>query len=293
MTTQDSAREDDGKVDGRSLDLSAIARNVEQVESGLWRVAGYEDLGFLSEDDTDWISIEADSFWYQHRVSVFLSFLTQYPPLGTLFEPGCGSAVNTVAFERAGYSVVGIEPTEHFAMVARDKGLSNVILGTLEACDFEPGELSNVCMLDVLEHIPDDAGYLRRIRELMPVDGRLYIAVPAWNWLWSNEDDDAGHLNRYSAAELRGKLEGAGFSIEFSSHYFLSLVAPIGLFRALPYRLGLRKKRNAKRSHDEHVLSDGILARALKAALAGERRWFSAGRSLSFGASVFVVARAT
>jgi 2-polyprenyl-3-methyl-5-hydroxy-6-metoxy-1,4-benzoquinol methylase len=39
-------------------------------------------------------------------------------------------------------------------------------------------------MMDVLEHVDDDAGLLRSYAGRMPGDGRVLITVPAFEWLW-------------------------------------------------------------------------------------------------------------
>jgi hypothetical protein len=72
----------------------------------------------------------------------------------------------------------------------------------------------------------------------------LYLTVPAYQLLWSHEDEDGGHFRRYTLRSLIGKLEQTGFSVEFSSYIFTFLTLIIFLFRTLPYRFKLLKKAN-------------------------------------------------
>jgi 2-polyprenyl-3-methyl-5-hydroxy-6-metoxy-1,4-benzoquinol methylase len=158
-------------TDALNIDLAAIAANVRQVQPGMWTVEQHQDFEFLANDDSDWTAIEQDSFWYRHRASAFTTFLKHCPPNGPVFELGCGSGVNALAMQDAGYPVVGIEPTDYFANLAYQKELRNVVLSTVEECGFESEAIANACMFDVLEHILNDAEYLRHLRSLMPTGG--------------------------------------------------------------------------------------------------------------------------
>ncbi len=40
-------------------------------------------------------------------------------------------------------------------------------------------------LFDVLEHIENEAGFLKQLREVLKTGGRLYLTVPAFRWLWS------------------------------------------------------------------------------------------------------------
>jgi len=71
---------------------------------------------------------------------------------------------------------------------------------------------------NVLEHIEDDLGALRQIRNHLEIEGKLAIYVPALPILFSDLDRRVGHFRRYRKRELISKVEGAGFRIEYC-HY--------------------------------------------------------------------------
>lgn len=273
-------------------DLGQIADNLVAAEDGLWVSAGHQDLKFIESDDTDWARIEETSYWYAHRTRCFLALIGLYPPKGAIFEIGAGNGSVALALQNAGHTVVAMEPTVRLARNARSRGLKNVICSGLENAGFKPGTLANVGMFDVLEHIPSDAEYLKKVRRLMPEQGRLYCAVPAWQFLWSREDEAAEHLRRYSLGELQEKISGAGFALEHSTYYFAALLAPILFLRALPSRLGLRKARTAESSMSEHTLRPGLVSRIMQGALDLEVNWIASARRCVVGASCAVVARA-
>ena len=78
-------------------------------------------------------------------------------------------------------------------MPARERGL-DVRAGALpHAIPLEAGRWDAVCLFDVLEHVDDEAGTLAACRRLLAPDGRLFVTVPAYAWLWSRHDELLGH----------------------------------------------------------------------------------------------------
>ena len=159
---------------GPPADLRAIADNLVLGSNGIWEAAGHQDFGFAESDPTDWLQIEQSSYWYRHRNRCFVALLERFPPLGTLFEIGAGNGSVSLAIQSAAFSVVAVEPTERWAANAKSRGVHTVVCADLEDARFHEGALANVGMFDVLEHIDDDADFLKRVRRLMPAGGRFY-----------------------------------------------------------------------------------------------------------------------
>lgn len=81
-----------------------------------------------------------------------------------------------------------------------------------------------VCM-NVLEHIEDDRGTLKRFLSLLGSGGRLILVVPAHRWLFNPLDSNDGHFRRYERAELNEKLTAAGFKVVHESRFNLFGIA--------------------------------------------------------------------
>jgi len=65
-----------------------------------------------------------------------------------------------------------------------------------------------VLALDVVEHVEDDAGFLRRLLDTHLTDGgHLIFSVPAWPVLFSNHDRFLHHYRRYRPATARRLLK--------------------------------------------------------------------------------------
>ena len=67
---------------------------------------------------------------------------------------------------------------------------------------------------NVLEHILDDVKTLREIYSALNQGGTLFIYVPAHQFLYSQLDEQVGHLRRYSKKDLQNKIASAGFQIQ-------------------------------------------------------------------------------
>jgi hypothetical protein len=70
-----------------------------------------------------------------------------------------------------------------------------------------------ILYIDVLEHIEDDAGELKRASERLRRGGRIVVLSPAHQWLFTPFDSAIGHFRRYSKASL-GAASPPGMELE-------------------------------------------------------------------------------
>lgn len=73
--------------------------------------------------------------------------------------------------------------------------------------------LDAVIYTNVLEHVEDDLGEVRRAAGLLRAGGHLCVFVPALPMLMSAFDRRIGHFRRYRRAGLAALAHGAGLSI--------------------------------------------------------------------------------
>lgn len=89
-----------------------------------------------------------------------------------------------------------------------------------------------ISLMDVIEHIEDDGELLKHVHSWLLPGGRVLLSVPAHQRLYSQWDRLLGHYRRYSAGELKRKVEGSGFRVlEF--HYMWSFLFPLAPWRKL------------------------------------------------------------
>ena len=270
--------------------LPFLASNLVQGDHGCWFSNVSEQVSYPSKGNEACFSVEDDSFWFQHR-NRFISHVVQsYPPGGPLFDVGGGNGYVAAGLAAQGLDVVLVEPGRIGAENARKRGLRYVISATLESAGFMPGSISAVGLFDVLEHVDGDVAFLRMLHSLLVPDGKLYLTVPAHEWLWSAEDDAAGHVRRYTLNSLMAKLQLAGFSVDFKSYMFAFLPVPLLFFRTLPSRLGLRRPLEEERMRQDHVRT-GWGRVLVQKCLNAELRLVHGGRTIPWGTSCIVAAR--
>jgi SAM-dependent methyltransferase len=145
---------------------------------------------------------------------------------GRVLDVGAGIGTHTVQLVEHADEVVAVEPEHEFAAILRgrvDGARVTVIEG--DAGDVT-GPFDAIACFNVLEHISDDVGTLRRFRELLAPDGALLLLVPAHPSLYGTLDREFGHERRYAKRELRAKLETAGLAPAVLRH--VNPVATLG-----------------------------------------------------------------
>ena len=99
--------------------------------------------------------------------------------------------------------------------------------------------------------------------------GSLALTVPAFQWLWTDNDTINGHKRRYTSAQLRAVLEGAGFASQRISYAFF-LVFPLAAGLLVLRRLtGRRQAVATPRADDAYQVEMEPTGPLLNAALGG------------------------
>lgn len=83
-------------------------------------------------------------------------------------------------------------------------------------------EYDSVVYINVMEHIEDDTGEMRRAYDALKPNGHMIIYVPALAWLYSEFDRTIGHFRRYHKRDLIDAVGSAGFQV-VQAKYFDSL----------------------------------------------------------------------
>jgi SAM-dependent methyltransferase len=272
------------------IELNKIATNLQPGEHEIWFSKKRSHISYPEDGNLRCLTVEDSSFWFKHRNKCIIESMRLFPPEGAVYDVGAGNGYVTLAIKNAGFDAVVIEPGIQGAMNARNRGLSPVICSTLEDAGFKDHLIPAVGLFDLLEHIKDDISFLKTVKDLLIPGGRLYITVPAYSFLWSVEDDHAGHYRRYTTKSLSIALKSIGFKIEFSTYIFGLLPIPIFIFRSIPSKLGFRSKRDSKRPQKEHCHNKSLLGSLLNCALDKELRALRNNRTIPVGGSCLIVA---
>jgi SAM-dependent methyltransferase len=149
-----------------------------------------------------------------------------------VLDVGCGAG--NMAHHLARYGeVVGFDPFRGALEVAHERRCT-VVQADAAALPFPDAAFDLVAALDVIEHCDDDFAVLCEIQRVLRPGGLLAVTVPAFDWLWTYNDTVNQHRRRYTASQLRTRLEEAGFAIRrlsYNNCLIFPLAAPMLLAR--------------------------------------------------------------
>lgn len=133
---------------------------------------------------------------------------------------GIGNLALHLSKRRSAYFASDIDQEHMSRLQTRFRGRPNF---SIQLCNLEqPAHfeslkdkgIDSVVCLNVLEHVPDDNQGLRNIYSVLEPGGTAVILVPEGQSIYGTLDEVLGHCRRYSEAELRQKMETAGFRVE-------------------------------------------------------------------------------
>jgi SAM-dependent methyltransferase len=177
----------------------------------------------------------------------------------------------------------GVDPSSEAVQFCKTRGFDSVHRAGLEELPFEDSSFDLIAATDVLEHIAAEQEALIELRRVVTPGGALLLTVPAYMWLWTQEDVNLHHQRRYTKRRLLNVLRDAGWEPQIATYFNSLLLPPIAAVRLLPERSG-EKKADFERTP---AFLDGPLTLPMRA----EARLIRWGVSFPAGVSIGVVSR--
>lgn len=134
----------------------------------------------------------------------------RYSPSGRVLDFGCGVGRTALALSERGYVVTGIDHNARVVEIARqlaqERGLeASFIVGGVDSFKFIGYDL--VICSEVIEHYSEPTRIISVAYAALNPGGILILTTPHDPAQWTVADSYAGHLQRFSVAELRGLLK--------------------------------------------------------------------------------------
>ena len=229
--------------------------------------------------------------WWVCRARLALAVLAQHgvKPPARIFDIGCGWGVNLQSLEAAGYRPTGLDISRQILEAIDRPGL-HLIEADLNQPPPAGRELCDgALLLDVIEHLDDDQGTIRRIAPLVKPGGTLIVSVPARPDLFSEFDEIQGHRRRYLPDTLRAAFNDTGFAVQ-TIFWWGSWMVPV--LRRMRQKAG-GKNQAAPKTYAEYLrLPPWPVPLLMQAAYAWEQGPALKGK-LTTGTSLFAVVRRT
>lgn len=187
-------------------------------------------------------AVEDEHWWFRGRWAVIEALLarTELPTRPRILDAGCGTGGNLQRFTDLG-AAVGIDPSADAVRLCKERGLESVQQAGLESLPFGDGEFDLVAATDVVEHVAAEQQALRELWRVTAEGGAMLLTVPAYMWLWSEEDENLHHQRRYTKARLRQAVERCGWETRIATYFNSILLPPIAVAKHLPRRSNGKK----------------------------------------------------
>jgi SAM-dependent methyltransferase len=167
----------------------------------------------VSMGDEWFVLNDRGHFWVRWRFEVlrrrFGEALRQ--SAGPLLEVGCGNGVFRAEIEATFGRTVDACDLNEAALKLAPPGQGRLMVYDVHERRADLlGRYAGLFLMDVLEHVEDDQGFLESSLAHLEPKGFVLVNVPAHEALFSRYDVAAGHLRRYDRKSLAALLEKAG-----------------------------------------------------------------------------------
>jgi ubiquinone/menaquinone biosynthesis C-methylase UbiE len=173
---------------------------------------------------------DCESWWYTTRRKLLREAAWQAvggKAEARVLDLGCTAQLQ---FDDAGtYRVFNLQNSLKMLAFRQIEGDTNLVCSRIEELSLASNSFDAIVAGDMLQSVADEMAALREMRRLLKDGGLLCLTVPAYSFLWGEDDEMRGHQRRYTISGLRRKLNTCGFQIQRASYFvatsFLPLVA--------------------------------------------------------------------
>ena len=169
---------------------------------------------------------ENKHFWFKSRRNLVLQIFNKFIPKDDkVIEIGAGTGSIAKMLSNNGYdlSIGEIHPNGIEYALKNNTNNMPIYQFNIMNNPFK-NHFDTVGLFDVLEHIKDDGLAIQNIRNMLTINGRVVLTVPAHMWLWSEEDEVSNHFKRYELDDIKKLLIDNGFLITYASNFFISII---------------------------------------------------------------------
>lgn len=186
------------------------------------------------------LELERTHWWFRGRRSVYLGLLEHLiqrdgKAPARILDLGCGMGGFLEGLSGLGQRVYPSDISVESLVTCRQRGFANGAVSHGYALPYRDQSFDLICLFDAIEHIEDDRRAMAEIVRVLKPGGRVFLSVPAYQFLYANNDRVAQHFRRYTRPMVRALFGSAGLQVERNSHANILLFPLI-----LPAVLGIK-----------------------------------------------------
>ncbi len=180
---------------------------------------------------SQYFDLEDTHWWFRVRRSLIDDLLDRFLS-GTatsstqILDFGCSAGGLVYHLQQRGFKAQGADISQEAIDLGRQKYGLNLVAMKGNHLDFADNTFDCVVTLDVLEHLEDERWAIAEIGRVLKKDGICIIFVPAFQFLWSTQDEVNQHYRRYSMRTLRSAVDGARTFTVLKKSYFNFFLFP-------------------------------------------------------------------
>jgi len=192
---------------------------------------------------------ETQHFWFR-GFRAFVTPLLRHAADGRrhprLLDCGCGTGANLELLDTFGHAY-GFDLTEAGLRIGREAGRTRTALASVTAVPFPTAAFDIVTSFDVLYSLTDadEQTAIAEMYRLLKPGGFALVNVAAMRILRGDHSVLSHEIRRYTRADLRNRLERAGFLVERLTYTNATLFPALAIARSIQRRRGLRAEQNA------------------------------------------------
>jgi SAM-dependent methyltransferase len=192
---------------------------------------------------------EARHFWFR-GFRAFVTPLLQHAAAGRrdmrLVDCGCGTGANVQLLDRFGRAY-GFDLTEIGLRIGHEAGRTRLARATVTAAPFPTASFDIVTSFDVLYSLADsdEQTAIAEMYRLLKPGGFALVNVAAMRVLRGDHSVLSREVRRYSRADLRARMERAGFLVQRLTYTNATLFPALAIARLIQRRRGLRSESEA------------------------------------------------
>lgn len=232
-------------------------------------------------------------YWWHvgrnHIIETQLNKIVSKKP-AKILNIGCGTGGTIPYLEKFG-EVTNVDTSPEVVKYLEQNGIANVVLVDGLKLPFKANSFDVVVGFDVLEHIEDEETALNEWRRVLRPGGKMFLTVPAYQWLWSDHDVSLHHFRRYTKKRLKAKVVQSRFEPAKLSYAIVFSLPLIVGFRSLnKLKNTVMKKDEKQGSEMTSYVAVPAFANSLLARILIAESWLLQHVNYLFGTTVMAIA---